>query len=91
MIQEVLPGNYSDNENYIYSFLPGTIGAMIKVVFSAFDVEEDTNCNYDWLKILSTDLTSPLPCLGNIAVQLFPDPLSVLPGHSLSNSAQTIV
>jgi hypothetical protein len=54
-------GNYSDNENYIYSFLPGTPGAMIKVVFNAFDVEEDTNCNYDWLKIFNgPDISSPM-------------------------------
>ncbi len=53
--------NYSDNENYTYTFLPGDTGAMIKVIFNAFNVEEEANCDYDWLKVFNgPDITYPL-------------------------------
>jgi hypothetical protein len=53
--------NYNDNENFTYIFNPGTTGAKIKAVFSAFDVELETNCSYDWLKVFNgPDITSPL-------------------------------
>jgi hypothetical protein len=53
--------NYNDNESFTYTFNPGTTGAKIKAVFSAFDVEPETNCGYDWLKVFNgPDNTSPL-------------------------------
>jgi hypothetical protein len=53
--------NYSDNENYICTFLSGSTVAMIKAVFNAFDVEEDTDCGYDWLKVFNgPDISAPL-------------------------------
>jgi hypothetical protein len=43
--------NYNDNENYTMVFTPGTTGAKLKAIFTAFDVEPQTNCTYDYLKI----------------------------------------
>jgi hypothetical protein len=65
--------NYSNNENYIYTFLPGTAGEMIKAVFNAFDVEYDTNCDYDWLNVFNgADTTAPL--LGSFCGSINPGP-----------------
>jgi hypothetical protein len=53
--------NYNDNENFTYTFLPGTSGAMIKATFSSFDIEPETSCGYDWLKVFNgPDVSSPL-------------------------------
>jgi hypothetical protein len=53
--------NYNDLEDYTYTFLPGTTGAKVNVVFNSFNVEEETNCGYDWLKIFDgPDISSPL-------------------------------
>lgn len=43
--------NYNDNENYTMVFSPGTTGAKLKAIFTSFDVEPETNCTYDNLKI----------------------------------------
>lgn len=42
--------NYGDNENYTMTFTSSTTGASVKAVFTQFDVEDETSCNYDWLK-----------------------------------------
>jgi hypothetical protein len=53
--------NYSDNEDLVYTFEPATTGANIRAVFSAFDVESETNCGYDWLKVYNgPDVSSTL-------------------------------
>jgi Peptidase family C25/CUB domain/Secretion system C-terminal sorting domain/Peptidase family C25, C terminal ig-like domain len=53
--------NYNDNENFTYTFNPGTTGAMIRADFSAFDIEPETSCGYDWLKVFNgADISSPL-------------------------------
>jgi len=53
--------NYNDNESFTYTFNPGTTGAKIKAIFSAFDVEPETSCSYDWLKVFNgPDIASPL-------------------------------
>jgi hypothetical protein len=53
--------NYNDNESFTYTFNPGTTGAKIQAVFSAFAVEEETSCSYDWLKVFNgPDIASPL-------------------------------
>lgn len=56
-----LPSNYSDNENFTLVFLPGQTGAKIKCEFISFNVEPQSNCNYDWLKIYNgPNSSSPL-------------------------------
>jgi hypothetical protein len=68
------PGsNYNDLEDFIYTFLPGTSGAKVKVVFNSFNVEEETNCGYDWLKVFDgPDISSPL--LGTFCGSAIPGP-----------------
>lgn len=54
-------GSYDDNENYIMTIKPETTGANIIVQFVSFDVEYQSSCNYDWLKIYNgTSTSSPL-------------------------------
>jgi len=43
--------NYSNNEDFTMTFYPGTPGASIEAEFTEFDVEPQTSCNYDYLKI----------------------------------------
>ncbi len=43
--------NYSDDEDFIMTFLPGNNGSMVKAEFLSFSVENQSNCEYDWLKI----------------------------------------
>ena len=42
---------YSNDEDYTMTFLPGTSGAKMIVEFQSFNVEYESTCNYDWLKI----------------------------------------
>jgi hypothetical protein len=51
-------GNYSETEDYTMTFNPGTPGALVKAVFTSFDLEEETSCNYDWLKVYDGPTTS---------------------------------
>jgi PKD repeat protein len=48
-------GNYSNDENYLMTFLPANEEASIIVEFLQFDVEDQASCNYDWLKIYNGD------------------------------------
>jgi PKD repeat protein len=43
--------NYLNNEDYIYTFYPQTTGNAIRAVFSAFALENSTNCINDYLDI----------------------------------------
>ena len=43
--------NYSDNEDFTMTFYPETTGGKIKTEFLEFNVEYESNCEYDWLKI----------------------------------------
>ncbi len=71
--------NYNDNESFTYTFNPGTTGAKIKAVFSAFDIEPETNCGYDWLKVYDgPDITSPL--LGTFCGSSVPGPFESTTG-----------
>ncbi|NOU48915.1 MAG: T9SS type A sorting domain-containing protein [Bacteroidales bacterium] len=50
--------DYGDNQNLLLSFIPDSAEHLMSLQFTAFDVEQDANCNYDWMKIydgLSTD------------------------------------
>lgn len=54
-------GNYSDLEDYSMTFYPGEENTVIKCVFNAFNVEDDANCAYDYLKIYNgPSASSPL-------------------------------
>ena len=52
-------GNYANNENYTFTFNPGTPGAMIRAVFSAFNLES----GYDYLRVYDGVNTSA-PLIG---------------------------
>jgi len=56
-------GNYGNNENHVMTFMPGTEGAKIIVQFLSFNVEFQSSCNYDWLKIYNGTTTSA-PLIG---------------------------
>jgi hypothetical protein len=67
--------NYNDNENFIYTFIPGTPGAKINASFPAFDVEYEPNCDYDWLKVFDgPDTTASL--LGKYCGNNLPGPFT---------------
>lgn len=52
---------YESDENFLMTFIPGVMGDKLKFVFTAFDVEENSTCNYDWLKIYDgPDASYPL-------------------------------
>ncbi len=56
-------GNYQDEENLEMSFLPAASGSQIHVSFMEFNVEDQSTCNYDWLKIYDGSSTNS-PLLG---------------------------
>ena len=52
---------YGDNENFTMTFLPGEENGKIKIQFTAFDIEYDNGCDYDWLKIYDgADISAPV-------------------------------
>jgi len=51
-------GNYNNDEDFEMTFMPATTGANIIVSFIMFDVENNANCDYDWLKIYNGSSTS---------------------------------
>ena len=54
-------GNYSDFEDYAFTFYPEAVNGRISVNFTEFSVEYQGNCQYDWLKIYDgPDLNAPL-------------------------------
>jgi PKD repeat protein len=50
--------NYGDDEDITMTFLPGEAGAMIECEFTMFDVEDESSCDYDWLKVYDGNSTS---------------------------------
>lgn len=56
-------GNYSNNQTFTMTFLPGIPGSKLNVRFLEFGLEASTNCVYDWLKIFNGINTSS-PLLG---------------------------
>jgi len=53
--------NYNDDEDFTKTFYPGTLGAKVIAEFQLFDVEYNSSCSYDWLKIYNgTTITAPL-------------------------------
>ncbi len=54
-------GEYSDNENYIITFIPETENSIIKVKFYYFDLENNLDCNNDYLSVFDgSDTTAQL-------------------------------
>ncbi len=51
-------GHYQKYENFTLTFVPGVSGAKMLVDFKEFNVEDDYNCNSDWLKIFDGPTTS---------------------------------
>ncbi len=43
--------DYQNDEDYVMTFYPTTSGAKIEANFTSFSVENETNCNYDYLRI----------------------------------------
>ncbi|RLD49992.1 MAG: hypothetical protein DRJ05_20220, partial [Bacteroidetes bacterium] len=43
--------DYANGEDFTMTFYPSTAGSMIRLNFSSFDVESNTNCSYDKLSI----------------------------------------
>ncbi|MHC1706922.1 MAG: M6 family metalloprotease domain-containing protein [Bacteroidales bacterium] len=56
-----LLSSYADNLDYTLTFLPPTAGHYVKADFQSFDLEEEPNCDYDFLKIYNgPSSSSPL-------------------------------
>jgi len=54
-------GNYANMTDYYTTVFPGNSAQKVKVNFTFFDLEDEPNCIYDWLKIYDgPDFTSPL-------------------------------
>ncbi len=43
--------NYGNDEDFTMTFLPAESNAKMEITFTAFNVEDEDDCNYDWLKI----------------------------------------
>lgn len=52
------PTNYDDNTDYIKTFYPLSAGQVVNANFIEFEVEDDPNCVYDYLKIYNGPNTS---------------------------------
>jgi len=53
------PENYANNEDVRFP-LEVTAGSTIKLIFSSFDVEDEPNCGYDYVKVLDSDGSTEL-------------------------------
>ena len=52
---------YGNNENFTMTFLPSVSSNKIEAEFTSFNVEFESSCDYDWLKIYDgTSTSSPL-------------------------------
>ncbi len=53
--------NYGNNQDYTMLFRPGVPGSMLQYTFNSFNLEAQTNCNNDYLRIYDgTSVFSPL-------------------------------
>jgi PKD repeat protein len=43
--------DYADNQSIVMTFKPDSADHLMSVQFEEFDIEQESNCNYDWLKI----------------------------------------
>ncbi|MDP1622685.1 MAG: C25 family cysteine peptidase [Bacteroidales bacterium] len=54
-------GSYSNSQDFTMVINPGMTGSMLRVIFSSFELEAQTTCNYDYLKIYDgTNTSAPL-------------------------------
>ncbi len=51
-------GDYGNNEDFTMTFMPGDANSKVSVDFTYFDVEWESACDYDWLKIYDGESTS---------------------------------
>jgi PKD repeat protein len=51
-------GNYGDDQDFTMTFLPSNAGNKLEAEFTSFNVEYESSCNYDWLKIYDGPTTS---------------------------------
>ncbi|MBS4055782.1 MAG: T9SS type A sorting domain-containing protein [Bacteroidales bacterium] len=51
-------GDYADNEDFQAVFFPEESGKSIRLNFTAFNVESNPSCAYDWMKIYDGTSTS---------------------------------
>jgi hypothetical protein len=49
---------YGDSQDYTMVFNPGSAGSSLRFVFTSFDLESNTTCAYDYLKIYDGNSTS---------------------------------
>ncbi len=53
--------DYSNNEDYVMTFYPGIPGAKVKISFTSFNVEQNSDCSWDYLQIYNgTSTSAPL-------------------------------
>ena len=52
--------NYSNDEDFVLTFYPATNNAKMIADFVNFDVEDESDCNYDYLKIYDGNSTDDL-------------------------------
>lgn len=57
-------GDYQNDENYTMTFMPGNADSKIIVEFEMFNVEYNSTCDYDWLKIYDGPSVSQLSLIG---------------------------
>jgi PKD repeat protein len=51
---------YGDDQDYTFTFFPEDAGKVILMDFLSFDVEDETNCAYDYLEIFDgPDISAP--------------------------------
>jgi PKD repeat protein len=50
--------NYIDNQDFTMTFMPADTSKSVQVVFSVFDLEVNSSCSYDWLKVYDGTSTS---------------------------------
>jgi hypothetical protein len=58
---EGLENNYPDNTNHVKTIHPVTPGDAVRVDFLEFELEDETNCGYDYLKIYDGPVVSGSP------------------------------
>jgi PKD repeat protein len=53
--------NYGNNQNIVMTFNPDTAEHLMSIQFEEFNVEQETNCEYDWLKVYDgSNINAPL-------------------------------
>jgi PKD repeat protein len=56
-------GSYSNSQDFTMVFNPGSPGNKLRFIFNSFDLEAETSCGYDYLKIYNGNSTSS-PLIG---------------------------